>query len=289
VVALNKEHGLTMRTTCRVLKTLTGLDVSPGGVSQIVSRAARKVRGCYDELIREIRESLAVFADETSWWVGEPGWWLWTFTAARTTVYRVDKSRGSDVVTGVLGQGYKGMMVSDCLSSYDPAPYAKHKCIAHHLRAIKEAKEDPSARDQGYLEEWRGVFLAVNALHKARSDLTQESFAELRGQLEARVEELLGQNKTQACDLRIHKRLSKQRKHLLGCLYEPAAEPTNNRAERALRPAVIARKLSCGNKTPKGKDAWQILASLAVTCRQRSESFVNFLASRLPLQATAAG
>ena len=72
---------------------------------------------------------------------------------------------------------------------------------------------------------------------------------------------------------------------MLGCLFDPAAEPTNNRAERSLRPAVIARKVSCGNKTESGKSAWQRLTSLAETCAQRGHDFATWLASCLPLNA----
>ncbi len=46
---------------------------------------------------------------------------------------------------------------------------------------------------------------------------------------------------------------------------------------------VIARKLSCGNKTEAGRDAWQVLASLATTCAQRAKDFISYLASRLSL------
>jgi hypothetical protein len=286
VVALNKEHGLTMRKTCRVLKGVAGLKVSAGGVSQIVSRAAKRMKEGYEELVRDIRGSRAVFADETSWWVGGPGWWLWTFTTKQATVYLVDRRRGSRVVTEALGEGYRGMLVSDCLGSCDPVPYAKHKCIAHHLKAISQAMEDARAKDKGYLERWRGVFLGVIGLYNARGDLPRERYEELRGNLAARVESLLSETSTQESDLRIHRRLSKQREHLLGCLYEEEAEPTNNRAERALRPAVIARKVSCGNKTVNGKNAWEILASLAATCRQRSQDFVSFLAPRLSLESS---
>ena len=59
---------------------------------------------------------------------------------------------------------------------------------------------------------------------------------------------------------------------------------TNNLAERQLRPAVIARKISCGNKTPKGARTWQILASLAATCAQRATSFIAELTRAAPLQ-----
>jgi len=68
-------------------------------------------------------------------------------------------------------------------------------------------------------------------------------------------------------------------------LYNPAAEPTNNRAERALRPAVIARKVSCGNKTERGRDCWQILASIGATCHQQMTDFAEYLAPNLSLTA----
>ena len=64
---------------------------------------------------------------------------------------------------------------------------------------------------------------------------------------------------------------------------DPAVPATNNQAERQLRPAVIARKISCGNKTKTGARAWQVLSSLAATCAQRAESFITYLTERLPL------
>jgi transposase len=99
---------------------------------------------------------------------------------------------------------------------------------------------------------------------------------------------LLSQAVSQPGDAAVRNRLSKQRPHLLTCLYDPAVEPTNDRAERALRPAVIARKLSSGNKTEAGRDCWQILASLAATCHQRAEDFVTYLPNHLPLSPSCA-
>jgi len=74
--------------------------------------------------------------------------------------------------------------------------------------------------------------------------------------------------------------LAKQKDHLFACLIEPAVEATNNRAERALRPAVIARKVSCGNKTERGKKTWERLVSLAVTGLQRGRDILAHFASR---------
>lgn len=286
-VVLNKHHGLTMRKTCRVLREIAGLKLTPGGLSQAEDRIARRLGGEYQSLMGTIRASPAVFADETSWWVGGPGWWLWVFTTPETTLYRVDASRGSAVVEQVLGSDFAGMLVSDCLSTYDPPSCRKHKCIAHHLQAISKAKQLPGTADARYLRQWELLLQTVIVLYRCRDDLGPQVFQDQRHRLEQWVDRLLQQPRSQCGDVLIQNRLRKQRPHLLGCLYEPAAEPSNNRAERALRPAVIARKVSCGNKTPGGRHTWQILASLAATCHQRGQDFVSYLASRLPLASEA--
>ena len=99
------------------------------------------------------------------------------------------------------------------------------------------------------------------------------------------LDRLLIEVRTQPGDVAIQQRIGKRRGVVLGCLDDPAAEPTNNRAERALRPAVIARKVSCGNKTERGKAAWECLTSLATTCQQRGQDFVSWLTACLPLDA----
>jgi transposase len=241
----------------------------------------------YSRLLTDIRQSPAVFADETSWWVGKPGWWLWAFTTPSTTVYRVEKSRGSQVVRDTLGDEFGGMLVSDCLASYDPPPYRKHKCLAHHLRAIRQAQDRPDGQNSAYLRQWRALFTLVRLEHAYRSKTAPEEFLQHREHLEQACDDLLARPPTAKAELAVFNRLQKQRAHLLGCLYEPAAEPTNNRAERALRPAVIARKLSCGNKTSRGRRAWEILTSLATTWHQRGLDIIDMLAPKLALDVLA--
>jgi len=285
--ALNKHFGLSMRKTCQVLDKLLGLKFSPGGLSQAMDRVADRLTDQYEALQQDIRGAPATFADETSWWVGGPGWWLWTFSTANETLFHVDKSRGSAVVKEILGDDYSGVLVSDCLSTYDPPDCRKHKCIAHHLRAISEAKELPGHADSAYLRQWTLLFKVVIVLHRlaAEGKMDMVSLAERRASLEQWIDRLLGEPLERAGEVRIRNRLSKQRPHLMGCLYDLAAEPTNNRAERSLRPAVITRKISCGNKTDRGRQTWQILASLAATCVQRGKDLVDYLTAYMTLAA----
>ena len=284
--ALNKGHGVTMRATCRILAEIAGLKLTPGGLAQALRRVAARLEPAYDHLITEVRAAEAVFADETSWYVGTPKHWLWTFTTDTATIYRVESSRGRSVVTDTLGPDFAGVLVSDCLSIYDELPYRRHKCIAHHLRAIAEARARPDTPDPAYLDRWVLLLKSVIGYWRARPKMNPEAFPPLRAGLESWRDRPLAEEPTQPGDRAIRHRLEKQRDHLLSCLWEPAAEPTNNRAERSLRPAVIARKLSCGNRTEAGARAFEVLASLATTCRQRSEDVISYLAACLPLAAT---
>ena len=284
-IFLRQRCGLTMRNTCRVLQSLTGLRLTAGGLALAIQRTARRVRPSLDQLINDIRNSKAAFIDETSWYVGAPAHWLWAITTTDSTMYHVDSSRGRQVVLDMLGNSFRGIVVSDCLASYEGLPYRTHKCVAHHEKAISEARARPDSTDQSHLHQWKLLFMMVRTLWRHRGRLGEEEFARQKSHLCNWLNRLLVEPRTQRGDIAIQKRIGKRRDVVLGCLDDPAAEPTNNRAERALRPAVIARKLSCGNRTERGKDAWQTLTSLATTCDQRRHDFVAWLAGCLPLAA----
>jgi transposase len=102
--------------------------------------------------------------------------------------------------------------------------------------------------------------------------------------LQHKAVQLLEPPRSEPNEEAVRNRLHKQRDHLFTFLDHDDVEATNNLAERQLRPAVIARKISCGNKTPKGARTWEILTSLAATCTQRATSFIATLARAAPLQ-----
>lgn len=280
---LNKRLGLTTRSTCRVLQDLCGLKITPGGLTQALDRVADKSQPGFDQLVADLRRQRGVWVDETSWWVNGPKWWLWAFTSRNLTVYHIGTSRGRDVVLDMLGTDFKGVLTSDCLASYEKLPYKMHKCYAHHLKAISKANEkEPS----DYLIALRGLLHAAMVLQSVRGDLPPPEFAEKRKHLEARAEELLVRTTPPPGAAKVAERIRKRRHLLFTFLDDPELEATNNRAERALRPAVIARKLSCGNKTERGKRTLEILASLAATCHQRGQDFVETLRPHLTLASS---
>jgi hypothetical protein len=282
---LNKAKGLSMRKTCAVLRDGFGLQLSPGGLSQALDRLAAKVKPQYDALATELRQAPALHSDETSWWVAGPGWWLWVFTTQLLTFYVIAQSRGRDLLNDVLGKDFGGVLVSDCLATYDDATALQHKCYAHHHKAIREAKALHPHQGEGFLCEVAAMLRAAVALQQQKAELSLETFTDLRQALEHKAVQLLESPRSEPNEEAVRKRLQKQRDHLFTFLDHDGVDATNNLAERQLRPAVIARKISCGNKTPKGARTWQILASLAATCAQRAASFIAEIARAAPLQA----
>ena len=160
---LNKAKGLSMRKTCAVLRDCFALALTPGGLSQALDRLALKVQCRYEIIATELRQASVVHSDETSWWVGGPGWWLWVFTNANSTLYLVDQSRGRGVVTQLLGLDFAGVLVSDCLAIYDDATALQQKCYAHHHKAIRQAKALHPQTGQGFQNEAAAMLRAAVA------------------------------------------------------------------------------------------------------------------------------
>jgi hypothetical protein len=277
---LNKRHGLTLRRTCAILHQGFGLSLTPGGLSQALTRMAAKVEPAYEQLREHLRHSPAVHSDETGWWVDGHGAWLWVFTNDQYTLYYIGLRNGQ-VISEQLGDDFAGVLISDCLNIYDAHPGRKSKCVAHHLKAIKQAlQEKPNS---GFLQETRALLKGAALLHHAREQMTAGGYAELVAGAEASMDRLLAPTYPPGAEEKIAHRLRKQRPHLLTFLHEPGVDPTNNQAERQLRPAVIARKLSCGNRSATGARAQAILASLAATCAQQGRDFTEQLAGCLRL------
>jgi len=289
-VLLNKHNGVTQRKTCKILKQGFGLSLTSGGLSQLLDRAAKKMSGKYEELISEIRGSPGVHADETSWYVGRPGYWLWVFSTPEATLYHVASSRGHPVAKQILGEEFKNVLITDCAPAYNRFKCPRHLCIAHHQKVIKQERELSSTHDPTYLDACARFFRDVVELAHARDESSSEECAARHELLKGTADALMSQKVKQRADRKIQNRMKRCGAGLLGCLIYDV-DPTNNLAERDLRPAVIARKVSCGNKTEQGARTTEILMSLAATAQKRGRDFLSEVAEavRIPVTAVPVG
>lgn len=292
---LRERHGLTMRRVCKVLADSFGLDLSAGGLAQLVQRCAGRLEEEEKRLLEAARSAEVQHVDETSWWVAHPEegekplQWLWTFADEEQTIYRVDSRRTREVVQETVGSDFPGVLVSDCLNIYDDATPVQHKCYAHHLKAISTAQGDyktQSGEPSEYLKRIRALLRGAMSLKKVLPELSGEKIQFHRAALEERADWLLSPSRADSLaeiEDKIRRRLKKQRDHLFVFLDHEKVEATNNRAERRLRPAVIRRKLSCGNRSPSGARAFERIASVVETCVQQGRSVLDYLTATMSL------
>ena len=174
------------------------------------------------------------------------------------------------------------------LSVYDGIKGEQQKCYAHHLKALSKALHSEDGQGSAYLLELRALLHTAMLLKRLQDDLPDDQRHSLRQSLETRFEQLLAQPRPPddqgQQEEKVRNRLRKQQDHLFTFLDHTAVDATNNLAERQLRPAVISRKLSCGNKTPNGANTWAILASLAATAQQQGDSFTEQVAQAMVLK-----
>jgi hypothetical protein len=283
-LASNMKHrlGASYAKVSEVMNDAFGLQVERSSWCRADQRMAETTQPVYEKLVDVVRQCNVVHADETSWCIDTLLAWLWVFTNQEVTVYAIRDNRSSDVVLEILGEEFWGILVSDCLVSYDNRrlqDWLKQKCISHLLKDLKNMQENKSGRALHFARQLTSLLQEALKLKKDKPGLDPPIFLQRSQNLETRLDALIGSHRrlTNPDNARFAKRLRKHRLHLLRFLYVDDLEPTNNQAERMLRPAVITRKTNGCNRSRHGADTHAILASILATCRQHSVPILDYL------------
>ena len=244
--------------------------MTPGGLVHLLHRAARDAGPTYTALREQVRNSPLVTPDETGWRVGAVRHWLWVFVAPKTTVYAIRAGRGFDDAASVLGTDYAGVLVRDGWAPYRRFEGALHQtCLAHLLRRSKQLLEDhPHSRWAAQVQAVLQTSLDVRDRCND-GELTEHGLASVRGRLVARLGRLIDAPPALADAERFAAHLATEFAAVFLFLSDPSVDATNWRAEQAIRPAVVIRKVCGGNRTRRGADTQQVLASVVRTARQR--------------------
>ena len=274
--------GNTVSQVVEVLNRLFHFPISPGGLTQMWTRAGKVLSPWYDQIAAEAIVSAVLHADETGWRVNGKAHWLWCFTNPSLTYYIIDESRGSDVLTEFFGEQFGGTLVSDFFSAYNAFdPQSRQTCLVHLLREIKKVSQTDGS------DEWlmfsRGLKRIIKDAMRlgVRADRDAPDYKSKRARIEQRLDELCVGVYENPAAKRLIKRLRKHREHLFVFLLDPAVAPDNNRAEREIRPAVITRKNSFHNMSEGGARTQSILMSVYRTLKLRGHDPVETIADAM--------
>jgi transposase len=271
-VILNKQLGLSYGKITQLLRDRFGLCVTRGGVTQAVHRAARQAQPSYAALCATVRGSPVVTADETSWRVAADLQWLWAFVTPATTVYAIQPGRGLAQAAAVIGLDYAGVLQRDGWQSYRQFHAALHQtCLAHLLRRCRILLLDYP--QQPFVAAVKAILQAALATRERYhgGTISSHGLATARGQLIERLGRLLARTPSRHLTVqRFQAHLIVEFDAIFSFLFDPTLDATNWRAEQALRPAVVTRKMcGGGNRTARGAQTQQVLTSVLRTAHQR--------------------
>ena len=274
-------YRLSKRTTQQVMAEVFGVPMRVGTISLLEQATTAVVAAPVEEARTYVHEQAVAHLDETSWCQGGKRAWLWVAVTSLVTVFLVRMSRGGQVARELLGAQFSGILVTDRYSAYNGYPVRwRQLCWAHLLRDFE------AMRGRGGRSEEIGDALLAQAhqmfawWHQVREGTLQRStFRSSMSPLRREVERLLqagsrcGVPKTAGTCRDILKR----RQALWTFVQVEGVEPTNNTAERSIRPGVLWRKGSFGTQSAEGSRFVESMMTVVATLKQQQRSVLEYL------------
>ena len=294
VALLSGRYRLSRREVRQLLQDLWQVRLSLGVVVRQEQAQSAALAPVVEEAQAAVQQAEAVNIDETGWRQERQRAWLWTVVTAALTVFRIDRRRGGAVVETLLGADYAGVVGSDRWSAYRRFPAEQRAlCWAHLKRdfqALVDRGGDAEPVGRWGLAETERLFALWHRFRAGEFD--RQELQRRLIPLQARLGRLLrrGQDNPDRRAAALCRQLQKWWPALWTFSRVEGVEPTNNVAERALRPAVLWRKGSFGTDSEAGARFAERLLTVVATCRQQRRPPLDLLvaAGEAALQGTAA-
>jgi transposase len=258
--------------------------LTPGGLVQQWYRLQEILFPWYEQIQEAALQAAVLHADETGWRVNGRGHWLWCFSYDRGTYYLIDEGRGRPVLAKFFRREFAGTLVSDFWGAYNAVVCSQRQvCLAHLLRDLKHVEQykHPSKHWPKFAKKLRRLIHDALRLKKRQAELTTVVYASRCERLHTRLDALIATPWKDREAQRLLKRFRRHREHLFTFLDDPAVPADNNHGERAIRPAVIIRKNSHGNRSRRGADCQAVLMSIYRTLKQRAHNPLATLTTAL--------
>ena len=269
-IAVFLKYGVKIsdRDIVNIFDKMFNLRIRPSSIAGFREQLKNQSKQIYDELLTALRESDFIHADETGW--GLMGW-LWKFSNKKISITHIDESRGQKVVEAVLGKDYDGILISDFLSAYNKVDAkAKQRCLIHLLRDLKKVIRywHDDKQVLRYCRRLKKLLEEAIKLHKDYLDIPWDGEYYRRRQfITDKLLDFRFPNPNKKVLQRFVKRLNRHKEELFSFLYYRGVDFHNNHAEQQIRPDVIFRKITFGNKSINGAQTHQVLMSILQTAK----------------------
>lgn len=272
VTLLSSVGRLSQRISASLLRDLFRLEVSDGQISRLQSIGRRALQAGYNDIVANVRDSVALNIDETSWRQSGSKAWLWTVVGRLGTLFAVRPSRSRDEVHELLGEDFNGIVVSDRYCAYNHLnDECRQFCWAHLIRDFQAMAERGGTCVKVGTRLKRAGQALIHQWNRLQSEQIQRvtfdgHFRRLRSEI---LDGLLeGSQCNHAKTAETCRRLSNACYSLFVFVHHDGVSPTNNAAEQALRKSVIFRKLSFGTEAQTGSPNMTVILSVTESCRR---------------------
>lgn len=273
-------------TIAQFIRDVLNIKLSTGLLAKLICKASASLDKAYEELAFLLPKETYLNVDETGHKNNGERMWTWCFRASLYTLFKIDQSRGSDVLLEMLGQDFDGILGCDYFSAY--RKYMKdcnvlvQFCLAHFLRDVRFLVEHPNSRNQAYgrrvLERLRALFAVIHN----RDHTPQKVFAiDLQNAGDTLWAEVVRRVPATKEAQNLAKRFRQHGESYLRFITTPGIEPTNNLAEQAIRFVVIDRKITQGTRSEKGQRWLERIWTVMATCAKTGRSVFTFLQESL--------
>ena len=281
--------GNTLSQIVEVFNFHLQLKISDGGLVQMWYRLQAILFPWYEQIQQEALHSAVLHADETGWRVNGKTHWLWSFSTSTLSYFMIDRSRGSPALQKFFIEEFSGTLVSDFWGAYNAVVCAlRQTCLVHLLRDLEhvEKYKSPGKHWPAFAKKLRRLMGDAIRLWKNREEFDPETFASRRQRLTTRLQEMIDTDWKDSQAHRLIKRLRRHQGDLFTFLDQPGVPFDNNHAERAIRPAVIIRKNSYGNRSERGADTQAVLMSIFRTLKQRGHDPIRTITDAIATYLT---
>jgi transposase len=282
VAYLNKQAGLSHGKVAAVMTQMCRVPLTRGASAQIVLRAGTRLQPAYQEIRQSIRDWEYLTPDETGWRVGGHGVWLHASVGDAATCYVIDSKRSADALEEIIGIDWDGVMTHAGWSSYDRFEEAVHQqCLAHVLRRAHKMEETQAGAAKKFPRQVIGLMqeaLKVRDGYEVGT-VPEAELMDLADELTARLDALTARTRRNEANDRLANHLRNYPGSWFSFVVNPDTPATNWKAEQAIRPAVVNRKVWGGNRTEAGAKAQAVVMSVIQTCKQQTKSTLTYISN----------
>lgn len=273
-------HGLTLGQLGRQL------GIGCGALIGALHGLAKRLQPVIPKLMREYRAAFVKHADETGWRTDGRGGYAWLFCTPSISLLRFRSSRSAKVAHEVLGaRRLPGTLVVDRYNAYNKAPCSLQYCYAHLSRDIEDLqKTDPDVPEVSRFVETALPHLAA-AMSLRQLKLSKRQFRRQASRIRRSIEQIMNAPASHPGIQHIQGVFREKSQRMYRWTLDPRIPAENNRAERELRPLVIARKVSFGSQSDAGALTREVLMSVLLTLHKRTQHPADTLRAALDVLA----